>query len=163
LPGACARGIKPELEVFEPGMLAFGRYLAERDVIEEPAYANILLGNLGTSPVSSASLAAFQSVIPGGWTWSVGGVGRHQLDANLLGVAAGGGVRVGLEDNIWADRGRTRLATNREAVERIVGLAQLAERPIAPAAAVRERLGLPRADRRLNGRDVRRAGVSARR
>lgn len=56
------------------------------------------LGSLGTSPLSSASLAALQSVVPGGWTWSVGGVGRHQLDANLLGIAAGGGVceRLGL-------------------------------------------------------------------
>lgn len=88
-------------------MLHFGAHLAQKGLIEEPGYVNVLLGSLGTSPVSPAALAAFQSVMPSGWTWSVGGVGRQQLDATLLGIAAGGGVRVGLEDNIWADRGRT--------------------------------------------------------
>ena len=60
------------------------------------------------------SLAAFLAQTPPHWTWAVAGIGREQLDANLMAIAAGGHVRVGLEDNIWFDRDRTRLATNAE-------------------------------------------------
>lgn len=138
-----ARGIKPELEVFEPGMLHYARYLSGRSVIPEHCYVNVLLGNLGTSPATPGSLDAFLSMMPETWTWAVAGLGRYQLEANMLGIAAGGHVRVGLEDNIWWDKGRTELATNSMLVERIVRLAEIAERPIATPREVRERLGLP--------------------
>ncbi len=138
-----ARGIKPELEVFEPGMLDYARHLAERSFIEEPAYVNVLLGNLGSSPATPGSLAAFLALMPESWTWAVGGIGSYQLEANLLGIGSGGHVRVGLEDNIWWDRARTELATNHMLVERVARIAELAERPIATPREVRERLGLP--------------------
>ena len=140
-----ARGIRPELEVFEPGMLAFGRYLAERGLIDEPCYVNILLGNLGTAPATPGMLGAFLSLVPEGWTWGVAGIGRYQLDANMMAVAAGGHVRVGLEDNIWWDAGRTRLASNAMLVERVARLAEIAGRPLATPAQTRARLGLVRA------------------
>lgn len=139
---AKARGIKPELEVFEPGMVSFGKHLVQKGVIEEPCYVNILLGNVATSPLSPTSLAAFLSLIPDGWTWAVAGIGRAQLDANLMAIASGGHVRVGLEDNIWWDRERTELATNPMLVERVRTLAELAERPLASPRLVRELLGL---------------------
>lgn len=136
------RGIKPELEAFEPGMVHYAKYLRGKGLIEEPCYVNVLLGNIGTSPLSPGSLGAFLSVVPERWTWAVAGIGAEQLDANLTSIAAGGHVRVGLEDNIWWDRERTRLATNPMLVERIRRLAELAERPIASPGLVRERLGL---------------------
>jgi uncharacterized protein (DUF849 family) len=136
------RGIMPELEVFEPGMLDFGRYLAAKGLLDEPCYVNVLLGNLGTAQCSPAGLASFQSLLPPDWTWAVAGLGRFQLSANLLGIASGGGVRVGLEDNIWWDADRTRLASNIELVQRVVKLAELAGRPLATPAEVRRRLGL---------------------
>jgi len=138
-----ARGIKPELEVFEPGMLHYARHLCERSIIEPPCYVNVLLGNLGTSPATPGSLGAFLALMPGSWTWAVAGIGSFQLNANLLAIASGGHVRVGLEDNIWWDRARTELATNQMLVERIVRLAETAERPIAAPGEVREWLGLP--------------------
>jgi uncharacterized protein (DUF849 family) len=137
------RGVRPELEVFEPGMLDFARHLCERGLLPDPAYVNVLLGNLGTSPATPGSLAAFLSLMPEGWTWAVAGLGRYQLRANMLGIASGGNVRVGLEDNIWWDAGRTELATNQMLVQRVVQIAELAERPIATPRQVRERLGLP--------------------
>jgi 3-keto-5-aminohexanoate cleavage enzyme len=140
------RDIKPELEVFEPGMLDFARYLVGKGLIAEPCYVNVLLGNLGTSPLSPGSLGAFLSLLPDGWTWAGAGIGRYQLDANVMAIASGGHVRVGLEDNIWWDRERTTLATNAMLVERIVRVAELAERPIATPAEVRARLGLVRRD-----------------
>jgi len=62
--------------------------------------------------------------LPEGSIWSVGGVGQYQLQMNIMAVAAGGGVRIGLEDNIWYDQERTRLATNRDLIDRIISIAQ---------------------------------------
>lgn len=137
------RGIMPELEVFEPGMVAFGRHLAERGLLDSPCYVNVLLGNLGTSPLSPGSLGGFLAEMPSDWTWAVAGLGRHQLDANAMAIAAGGHVRVGLEDNIWWDRARTVAATNEQLVTRVARLAEQLERPLATPADVRRMLRLP--------------------
>lgn len=142
------RGIKPELEAFEPGMLAYAAHLAARGVLEGPHYVNILLGNPGTAPPTPAMLAAFLSAMPAETTWALAGIGHFQLDATLLAIAAGGHVRIGLEDNIWLDRERTRLATNEALVARVGQLAELAERPLATPAQARELLDLPVAVRR---------------
>jgi 3-keto-5-aminohexanoate cleavage enzyme len=137
-----ARGIKPELEAFEPGMVRYGAQLVEKGLLDEPCYVNVLLGNPPTSPATPSSLAAFLASMPDGWTWALAGIGRAQLDANLLAIASGGHVRVGLEDNIWWDRERTELATNPMLVDRVRRLAELAERSLASPRLVRERLGL---------------------
>ena len=62
--------------------------------------------------------------LPEGTVWSVRGVDNCQLRMNAMAIVGGGGVRIGLEDNIWYDEGRTRLATNRDLVERIVSIAK---------------------------------------
>ena len=138
------RGIRPELEVFEPGMVAFGRHLVERGLIEPPCYVNVLLGNPGTSRLSPGSLGAFLAEMPDDWTWAAAGIGRHQLPANAMASAAGGHVRVGLEDNIWFDRARTTPATNEQLVRRVAELAEQLERPLATPADVRRLLDLSR-------------------
>lgn len=141
-----ARGIKPELEVFEPGMLTAVHRLVRRGLIEAPCYVNVLLGNPGTAPLSPALIAAFDSLLPDDWLWAFGGIGRWQLDATLAAIALGGHVRTGLEDNIWADRGRTQLATNVELVRRIARAADLADRPLATPRETRALLGISPAD-----------------
>jgi uncharacterized protein (DUF849 family) len=74
--------------------------------------------------------------LPEGSVWSVGAVGDSQLRMNSIAIAAGGGVRVGLEDNIWFDAERTRLATNRDLVERIVFIARsMGREPLSPREA----------------------------
>jgi uncharacterized protein (DUF849 family) len=133
----------PELEAFEPGMVRFGRRLAEERRIPESCYLNILLGGPGTAPLTAASLAGFLAEVPDGWCWALAGIGRHQLDAALTAVGLGGHVRIGIEDNIWWDRARTRLATNAELVARVARLAELADRPLARPREVRGVLGLP--------------------
>lgn len=138
------RNIRPELEVFEPGMLTMAAYLVKKALMPEPAYVNILLGNLGTAPATPGSLDSFLSLIPKSWTWAVAGIGNYQLQANAMGIASGGNVRVGLEDNIWWNGDRTRLATNEMLVKRVGELAELMERPISTPAETRERLGLAR-------------------
>lgn len=137
------RGIRPELEVFEPGMLHYGRYLARKGLLEEPCYVNILLGNLGTAPLAPGQMGAFLSLLPEGWTWAAAGIGRYQLRANVMAMTAGGHVRVGVEDNAWYDPERETLATNEMLVERIVRIAGELGRPLATPAQVREKLALP--------------------
>jgi len=136
------RGIKPELEVFEPGMLTFGHYLAEKGLIQERWYVNVLLGNLGTSPATPGALGAFLALLPPDAVFAVAGIGRFQTAANMLGIAAGGHVRVGIEDNIWWDRDRTSLATNPQLVQRVCQMADIVERPVATPAETRALLGL---------------------
>jgi 3-oxoadipate:acetyl-CoA acetyltransferase len=136
------RGIVPELEAFEPGMVRFGRRLMEEGLIPVRSHLNILLGGPGTAPLSAASLAAFLAEVPAGWSWGLAGIGRHQLDATITAIGLGGHVRVGIEDNIWWDRRRTRLATNTELINRVGRLAQLADRPLASPREARAALGV---------------------
>ena len=80
--------------------------------------------------------------VPANSLWSLGGIGDYQLMMNSIGVAAGGGVRVGLEDNIWYDRGRTKLAHNAELIRRIHMLAGDNERGIMTPGELRNLLNL---------------------
>lgn len=134
------RGIKPELEVFDAGMVNYACYLIEKGVLTPPYYFNILLGNLASAQSTPAQLAAILSALPPDSIWCLAGIGRQQLTANTLGLLWGDGVRVGLEDNIWFDRQRSELATNRSLVDRIVALAGTFERTIASPREVRARL-----------------------
>ena len=80
--------------------------------------------------------------LPPNSLWSLGGVGDYQLMMNSVAIAIGGGVRVGLEDNIWYDRARTRLARNSEFIHRIHRLAEANERKIMTPAELRSLLNL---------------------
>lgn len=136
-------GIVPELEVFDVGMLDTASYLIGRDVLRTPFYANLLLGSLGTLSATPFNLALLVEKLPPGTTWAAAGIGRFQFPMNALAITMGGHVRVGLEDNLWLDAEKTRPATNVALVERIVRLAQAAERDIATPAQARELIGLP--------------------
>jgi 3-keto-5-aminohexanoate cleavage enzyme len=137
------RGIKPEVEVFEPGMLHFARVLLSKGVLEGPLYVNILLGNLGTSPASAFDLSHMVAMLPEDATWAAAGIGRFQLTANALALAMGGHVRVGLEDNLYYDWHERGPATNAMLVERVVRIAaELGRRP-ATVAEARAIIGLP--------------------
>jgi uncharacterized protein (DUF849 family) len=136
------RGIKPELEVFDVGMVNYASYLISRGVLTPPYYFNILLGNIASAQTTPAQLAAIISALPENSIWCLAGIGRQQLAANTLGLLFGDGVRVGLEDNIWYDQERTRRATNAELVERVVQLAAMLERRPAEPREVRCRLGI---------------------
>ena len=74
--------------------------------------------------------------------WSLAGIGHCQLAMNSLAIVSGGGVRVGLEDNIWYDAGRTRLATNADLLHRVRGLAEAHERKIMAPGKLRGLLHL---------------------
>lgn len=117
------RGIRPELEAFDVGMINYAKYLIEKELIHPPYYFNLILGNIACAQANLLNLGLMINELPVGSIWSVGGVGRFQLPMNAAALVAGGGVRVGLEDNIWFDDERTRLVTNRELVERVLSIA----------------------------------------
>lgn len=138
-----AVGAVPELEIFEAGFATFATYLARKGVLRPPHYANIILGSLGAAPLDLVGLGHIVSVLPAGTTWSVGGLGQYQLDANVMGIAGGGHVRVGLEDNIYYDRERQDLASNERLVARIARIAREMGREPATPAEARAIIGLP--------------------
>lgn len=136
-------GIKPELEIFEPGMINTARYLLGHAALQEPLYCNILLGNLGTCPGGLLDLGYMVASLPPGAIWSAAGIGRYQLPVTTMAAAAGGHVRVGLEDCPYYEWNGCTPATNTQLVERVARIAaELGRSPATPAQA-REILGLP--------------------
>lgn len=136
-------GAVPELEIFEPGFAHMARVMADRGELKAPFYANVILGSLGASPLDFSGLGNILRLLPEGVIWSLGGLGRFQLDATLMALAGGGHVRVGIEDNIHWDRSRSVLATNAQLVERVAGLGvQVGREPATPDEA-RQIIGLP--------------------
>lgn len=138
------RGIVPELEVFDMGMIDYAHYLIGRGVLQPPYVFNILLGSLGTLAATPLNLALMVERLPAGSFWSPAGIGRFQFPVNALGVVMGGHVRTGLEDNLYMDAGKRDPATNVRLIERIAGVARSLGRPIATPAQARELIGLPR-------------------
>ncbi len=136
------RGIRPELEAFDLGMINYANYLIHKKLIEPPYYFNLILGNIACAQANMLSLGLMVRELPEGAVWSAGGIGKEQLKVNTLALLSGGGVRSGLEDNIWFDEERTHLATNMEILKRLRDVAQTFDiTPYSPNEA-REVLGL---------------------
>jgi 3-keto-5-aminohexanoate cleavage enzyme len=137
-----ARGIKPELEIFDLGMANFMKYLIRKKVLEPPYYANIILGNIACAQLNLSHIGCILQDLPEETIVSLGGVGDAQFQANALAIAMGYGVRVGMEDNFWFDAERTVLAKNETLLQRIAGIIRACEgQPMSPAE-LRTKLGL---------------------
>lgn len=137
------RGVRPELEVFDVGMIHYAKYLIGRGILEPPFYFNLFLGNLGTIEASRKMLMLMIDELPEGATWAATGIGRYQFEINCLAVAMGGSVRVGLEDSLWMDGyTKDKPATNEAQVHRIVAVAWHTEHPPWTIERVREQLCL---------------------
>jgi 3-keto-5-aminohexanoate cleavage enzyme len=127
-------GVHPELEVFDLGMLHYGRYLIQKNWVQPPFYVNIIAGNIAGIQANLTELGAALTALPEGAYWAFGGIGRQQLTAVAMAIASGGGVRIGLEDNLYDDAQRKRLATNIGLVKKVHQLAEQFERPIMSPA-----------------------------
>lgn len=134
--------IKPELEAFDSGMINYAHYLIKKRLITSPHYFNLILGNIACAQADILHAGVMLRDLPEGSFWSFGGVGHSQLPINSMAIATGGGVRVGLEDNIWCDKKRTRLARNRDLLKRIHTLSEANEREIMSPKEFREKLNL---------------------
>lgn len=136
------RGILPELEVFDLGMLNYGFYLQRKGLLPRDCYVNLMLGSLGTIPGRVQDLARLVPEIPRDWTWAGAGIGRYQLAVNTAAIVMGGHVRVGLEDNPFYDYDRRIDASNEQLVKRLVRLSTELGRPIATPGHTRKTLRL---------------------
>lgn len=136
------QGIKPELEVFDLGMANYANYLIKKGVLKPPYYFNIILGNIACAQMDLLHIGSILKDLPPTALFSLGGVGSFQLEANSLAVSMGYGVRVGLEDNIWFDHGRTKLATNSALIKRVKAIAQANEKELMTPAELRDCLNL---------------------
>ena len=136
------RGIRPELEAFDLGMINYAKYLIKKGLVSPPYYFNLILGNIACAQANLLSLGLMVRELPDGAIWSAGGIGDAQLKVNAMALLSDGGVRIGLEDNIWFDEERTHLAKNIELLERVCDVARsLSLTPYSQREA-REVLGL---------------------
>jgi 3-keto-5-aminohexanoate cleavage enzyme len=135
-------GVKPELEIFEPGFIGVAEDLLARGLLRRPLHFNLLLGSRGSVPAEMRDLVYLAESLPADSTWAAAGIGRYQSRINTAAILMGGHVRVGLEDALHYDPGRQVLATNGQLVRRIVTIAGELGREIATPAEAREILGL---------------------
>jgi uncharacterized protein (DUF849 family) len=134
------RGIVPELEIFDLGMVNMAHVLRKEGLLPGPVVANLFFGNVAGMQALLPEVGLAVERLPEGALWSGAGLGDYQLTAQALAVAAGGGVRVGLEDGIWFDRARSTLATNPMLVERVHQLLAVHQRSAMKPAELRQRL-----------------------
>jgi len=136
-----ALDIKPEVEIFDPGFIENTKYYMEKGLMKNPVWFQLVLGVLGGSKATPESVLYLKNLLPEGSLWSATGIGAGHLPVLYTAIAAGAdGVRVGLEDNIYYDKGV--LATNESLVQRAVRVAKEFNRPIATHAQAREILGI---------------------
>jgi len=134
--------IVPELEAFDAGMINFAKYLIKKELLDPPYYFNLLLGNIACAQADILYAGIMIRDLPENSLWSIAGIGEYQLMMNSVAIAIGGGVRVGLEDNIWYDNSRTKLASNTDLLKRISVLAEANDRKIMSSEEFRQKMNL---------------------
>ena len=135
-------GVKPELEVFDMGQVLHALALVDAGLIDAPPMFQLCLGVPGGAPATPEAMIALRNMLPRGAHWAAFGISRHEFPMVAQAVLLGGHVRVGLEDNLWLERGR--LASNAELVEKAVRIVRELGARVVPTAEARERLGLSR-------------------
>jgi 3-keto-5-aminohexanoate cleavage enzyme len=136
-----ADGVRPELEVYDVGMVGTVARLLERGLVQDLPLYNFVLGVPGGIPGSAENLLALLHNRPRPGPWTVTGVGRHQLPLTTMACAIGGNMRVGFEDNVYYRRGE--LATsNAQLVARARRIAEELGRPVASPEEARRILGI---------------------
>ena len=133
-------GTRIEIEAFDTGHLAHAKNLVSRGLIPEPVMVQLCMGVPWGAPDDLNTFMAMRNNVPDDWTFSAFSIGRNQLKYVSLAAIAGGNVRVGLEDNIYLDRGV--LASNGDLVERAATILQAQNYTILAPAQVRENLQL---------------------
>ena len=133
-------GVKPEIEAFDTGHLWYAKELVKQGVLDSPALVQLCMGVKWGAPDDLNTFMAMVNNVPDDWTFSAFGLGRNQMAYAAASVLAGGNVRVGLEDNLWLDKGV--LAENHELVTRARGIIEGMGATLIGPAQVREQLGL---------------------
>jgi uncharacterized protein (DUF849 family) len=136
-------GVKAELEIFDTGHLWFSKQMVAEGLLKDPLY-QLCLGIPWGAPADTTTMKAMVDNLPPGVTWAAFGIGRLQMPMAAQAMLLGGHVRVGLEDNLWLDKGVP--ASNGSLVERVIQLMKcMGAQPMTPAEG-RLKMGLkPRA------------------
>lgn len=137
-----ALGVRPEIELFDTGNLVFAKQLLAEGLVDEPAMFQLCMGIPYGAPDDPSTLLAMVNQLPPECVFSAFAIGRMQLPYVALAPLVGGNVRVGLEDNIWLERGAK--ATNGALVERAVTILEAMNVSVLGPAEVREKLRLTR-------------------
>lgn len=133
-------GVKPELEVFELGHVRFAKQMVAEGLIDDPPMFQICLGIPWGADQDVDTMKAMKDQLPPNAAWSGFGISRMQMPMAATAVAMGGNCRVGLEDNIYLDRGV--LATNGALVDRVVGIIERMGAKVLTPAEARKKLNL---------------------
>ncbi|MEQ8296759.1 MAG: 3-keto-5-aminohexanoate cleavage protein [Nitratireductor sp.] len=133
-------GVKPEIEAFDTGHLWFAKQLVEEGVLKPDALVQLCMGVPWGAPDDLNTFMAMVNNVPRDWTFSAFALGRNQMAYVAASVLAGGHVRVGLEDNLWLEKGV--LATNAQLVERAVSIVEAMGARVLGPEEVRKKLGL---------------------
>lgn len=136
------RSIVPELEAFDSGMINYAKYLTKKRLLYSPYYFNLILGNIACAQANLLHVGVMINDLPSYSYWSLAGIGDAQLKMNSIAIANEGGVRVGLEDNIWYDKDRTILAKNSDLIKRIHLLADANYRKVMKPKEFRLLMGM---------------------
>ena len=132
--------VKPEIEAFDTGHLWFAKQLVKEGVLETPVLVQLCMGIPWGAPNDLNTYMAMVNNIPNDWNWSSFSIGRDQMSYVAASVLAGGNVRVGLEDNIWLEKGV--LATNASLVRKAVTIIEAMGSTLMTPQQVRDQLGL---------------------
>ncbi len=135
------RGIKPEIEVFERGMIANAMRLVKKGLLDSPIHFDLVMGVPGAIPGDVRDLVYLVCSLPSDSTWTVAGIGRFELPLAVHAIAMGGHVRVGFEDNIYYAKGEP-ASSNAQLVSRIARIATELGREIATPDEARQILGI---------------------
>ncbi|WP_238370238.1 3-keto-5-aminohexanoate cleavage protein [Heliomarina baculiformis] len=133
-------GVKPEIEAFDTGHLWYAKQLVKDGILDSPALVQLCMGVPWGAPDDLNTFMAMVNNVPSDWTFSGFGLGRNQMAYVAASVLAGGHVRVGLEDNLWLEKGV--LAENWQLVERAKTIIESMGAKVIGPEAVREKLGL---------------------
>jgi len=136
------KNVRPELEVFELGHIELAKQLLAEELIAQPALFQLCLGIKYGAPATAEAMKAMRDALPAGCLWSGFGIGRMQMPMVAQAVLLGGNVRVGLEDNLYLDKGTP--ATNWQLVERARAIIGLLGVRVLTSSETRERLGMRR-------------------
>jgi len=134
-------GVKPELEIFDTGHLWFASRMVEEGLIEAPAMFQLCMGIPYGAPPDIAVMQSMVNLLPAGSVWAGFGIGRMQFPMVAQAMLLGGHVRVGLEDNLYLDKGV--FASNGQLVERAVKIVEALGGRVQTPAEARQTLGLP--------------------
>lgn len=134
--------ILAEIEVFDLGMINYIHYLVKKEILKDTFYVNFILGNIASAQTDLLHIGSMIKDLPEKTVLSIGGVGDQQLNANALAIAMNYGIRIGLEDNIWFDSERTKLATNLELIQRAHHIIKAMDKEVMTPTELRKILNL---------------------